>query len=291
MSEKITIKAPAKINLLLDVVGKRPDGYHTLKSIFQSVSLYDELEVELNDSGKLVLLCDNEDIPCDDSNLVSKAYKAFFEYSGIKPAGVTFSLEKNIPSMAGLGGGSTDCAAALIALNILFDTGYDTDTLCDIGEKLGADVPFCIVGGTVLCEGIGEILTPMPDLPECAILVAKPDLKISTPECYKKFDSLESREHSKLDDMIAGLAVGSIGTVAECLGNDLEIAADSDEIRKIKEVMTSCGAMGACMTGSGSAVFGIFENKRSAKDCLKQLEDSCPFTAVLKPTAEGCIVE
>lgn len=291
MSETVTIKAPAKINLLLDIVGKRPDGYHNLRSVFQSVSLYDRLEVSLNDGGKPVLVCDTEGIPCDESNLIIKAYRSFFEYSGLEPVGVTFSLEKEIPSMAGMGGGSSDCAAALIALNILMKTGYDSNELCRIGEKLGADVPFCLTGGTVLCEGTGEVMTTLPEMPECYILIAKPDLAISTPECYRKFDTLEVFRQSKLDDMIAGLAARDLRTIAESLSNDLELAADCQEIRSIKETMISCEAMGALMTGSGSAVFGLFESKRDAKDCLKQLEEFCPFTKIVKPVSEGCIIE
>lgn len=289
MAETIRIKAPAKINLLLDIVGRRQDGYHTLRSVFQSVSLYDQLEAFRSD--KTELICGDRDIPCDGTNLVLKAYKAFFEQTGIPPFGVTFTLEKNIPSMAGLGGGSSDCAAALIALNELSGAGLSGEELRDIGEKLGADVPFCLTGGTVLCEGVGDVLTPLPDMPECSILIAKPELKISTPECYKKFDQLEVSRVSKLDDMMAGLAVGSLETIAGCLGNDLELAADTGVISRIKEEMLAHSALGACMTGSGSAVFGIFESKRSAKDCMKHLEDTCPFAAVVRPVSGGCEIE
>lgn len=291
MADTISIKTPAKINLLLDIVGKRPDGYHTLRSVFQSVGIYDTLEISLNDSGKITISCDTEGVPTDSSNLVWKACDAFFRFSGIESCGVHIDLEKKIPSMAGMGGGSSDCAAALIGLNRLFKTDYDIDTLCDIGEKLGADVPFCLTGGTVLCEGIGEILTPLPDFPECYIAVAKPEAAVSTPECYKKFDQLEIGEKANLDDMIAALVVSDLSGISNNLYNSLEAAADLEEVSEIKEAMVSCGALGALMTGSGSAVFGIFENKRDAKDCVKQLSESCPFTAVVKPVSEGCIID
>ena len=287
MSESVAVKAYGKLNLLLDIVGKRPDGYHTLKSVFQSISVNDIVEVEIHDGEGIIIHCDDENIPTDKSNLAYKACIGFFEYTKIKPCGVTISIEKNIPSMAGMAGGSADCAAVLAALDKLFETKLSKDQLCDIGVKLGADVPFCLTGGTVLCEGIGEIMTDLPDLENCWFAVAKPEVSISTPECYKKFDSMTITEKAKTDDMIAALVVGDIQTVSDCLYNALEIAADFDEIKNVKKIMIENGAMGSMMTGSGSAVFGIFENKKDAKSCIKELEDVCPFTAVLKPVSSG----
>lgn len=287
MSDSITVKAYGKLNLLLDIVGKRPDGYHTLKSVFQSVSVYDTLEIEKTDGEEIVIECDDENVPTDESNLVYKACKRFFEETGTSPFGVKINIEKRIPAMAGMAGGSADCAATLAALNIISDAGLPIEKLCDIGEKLGADVPFCLTGGTVLCEGIGEIMTELPDFEGCYFAVAKPDLSISTPECYRKFDSLTVTEKPKTDDMIASLVVGDVKSVSECLYNALELAADFDEIKNIKNIMLENDAMGALMTGSGSAVFGIFENKRNAKDCIRELEEICPFTAVLKPVSAG----
>lgn len=287
MSDSIAVKAFGKLNLLLDIVGKRHDGYHTLKSVFQSVSVYDLLEIEVSQGEGIIISCDDENVPTDNRNLVWKACEKFFEETEIKPCKVKISIEKNIPSMAGMAGGSADCAATLKALNILLEAGLSDDKLCDIGEKLGADVPFCLTGGTVLCEGIGEIMTPLPDLEGCYFAVAKPDLSISTPESYKKFDSLTITDKAKTDDMIAALVVGDVKKVAECLYNSLEIAADFDEIKNIKKIMLENDALGVLMTGSGSAVFGVYENKRDAKGCVKELEDICPYTAVLKPVNTG----
>ena len=202
MSDSIALKAYGKLNLLLDIVGKRHDGYHTLKSVFQSVSVYDMLTVTLTDDDKITIDCDDESVPCDERNLVYKACTAFFEATGKDFHGVNILLEKNIPSMAGMVGGSADCAATLVALNVLTEAELTEAQLCDIGEKLGADVPFCIVGGTVLCEGIGEILTPLPDLEECYFAVCKPEISISTPECYKKFDNMIIKPGMKVSDII-----------------------------------------------------------------------------------------
>ncbi len=291
MADTITVKAAAKINLILDVVGKRPDGYHTLKSVFQSVGIYDELTFKITDTKKIVLRCDTEGIPTDGTNLAVKACDAFFRYSKKENPGLDIKLEKSIPSLAGMGGGSSDAAAAIKALNVLLKTEYSDDILCDIGEEVGADVPFCIVGGTVLCEGIGEILTPLPHMPECSIAVAKPKAAVSTPECFKKFDSLEFKEVKDISDMIACLAVSDVEGIGNNLFNSLEKAADIKEVKRIKEIMLSYEAYGACMTGSGSAVFGIFESKRDAKDCIKELEEFCPFTIVTKPVEKGIIVD
>ena len=287
MSDSIALKAYGKLNLLLDIVGKRHDGYHTLKSVFQSVSVYDMLTVTLTDDDKITIDCDDESVPCDERNLVYKACTAFFEATGKDFHGVNILLEKNIPSMAGMAGGSADCAATLVALNVLTEAELTEAQLCDIGEKLGADVPFCIVGGTVLCEGIGEILTPLPDLEECYFAVCKPEISISTPECYKKFDNMIITEKAKADDMIAALVVGDVKGIAEYLYNALEYAADCSEIREIKEKMLENDALGALMTGSGSAVFGIFDNKRDAKKCVKELEDDYIFCKTLKPVPVG----
>ena len=292
MAETINIKAPAKINLILDVVGKRPDGYHTLKSIMQSVSIYDKLEFSFCDEGKeITLICDDTDFPKDHTNLIFKACTAFYEFSKVSPRGLKVVVEKNIPSMAGMAGGSSDCAATLIALNQLYETDYSTETLCDIGEKLGADVPFCLTGGTVLCEGIGEILTPLPALTDCFILIAKPDVSISTPECYQKFDAIIEPPKSDFDEMIAALVVSDLNTISDNLFNALELATNLDEVTIIKNIMIENNAMGSIMTGSGSAVFGLFENKKDAKDCLKLFDEyENYFTTIVKPVSEGCII-
>ncbi|NLZ45811.1 MAG: 4-(cytidine 5'-diphospho)-2-C-methyl-D-erythritol kinase [Clostridiales bacterium] len=294
MAQTINIKAPAKINLVLDVVGKRPDGYHTLKSIMQSVSLYDKLGFSFSQSPDqdVVLLCERDDFPKDKTNLIYKACMAFYEYSKVTPKGIIISVEKNIPSMAGMAGGSSDCGATLIALNQMYETDYSKEILCDIGEKLGADVPFCLTGGTVLCEGIGEILTPLPDLKDCFILIIKPNCSISTPESYKKFDAIENPPKSDLNDMIASLVVSDLEGISKNLFNGLERATYLEEIEEIKNIMNKNNALGSAMTGSGSAVFGLFKSKKEAKDCLKHFDDNDDyFKTIVKPVNEGCIID
>lgn len=287
MSESITLKAYGKLNLLLDIVGKLPNGYHTLKSVFQSVSVYDLVTVELVDGDKILIECDDENVPTDSSNLVYKACECFFEFAQIAPCGVKITIEKHIPAMAGMAGGSSDCAATLVALDRLLKTNFSVETLCDIGVKLGADVPFCLTGGTVLCEGIGEIMTRLPDLKNCYFAVAKPNLCISTPESYKKFDSMEISEIAKTDDMIAGLVVGRLDIISQCLYNALEIPSDYDEIKNLKKFMLENDALGSLMTGSGSAVFGIYQNKGDADGCVRKIKGKYPFVEVLKPVDKG----
>ncbi len=287
MSDSITLKAYGKLNLLLDIVGKLSNGYHTLKSVFQSVSVYDLVTVELVDGDKILIECDDKNVPTDSSNLVYKACERFFEFAQIAPCGVKITIEKHIPAMAGMAGGSSDCAATLVALDKLLHTNFSVDALCDIGVKLGADVPFCLTGGTVLCEGIGEIMTRLPDLKNCYFAVVKPDLCISTPESYKKFDSMVITEKSKTDDMIAGLVVGNIDTVSNCLYNALEISSDYEEIKNLKKSMLENGALGSLMTGSGSAVFGVYHAKREADACVKKLKKEYPFAEVVKPVDKG----
>lgn len=294
MAQTIDIKAPAKINLILDVVGKRPDGYHTLKTIMQSVSLYDKLEFSFVESSdkKVVLVCDNSDFPKNETNLIYKACMAFYKYSKITPKNIVISIEKNIPSMAGMAGGSTDCAATLIALNEMYKTNYPKEILCDIGETLGADVPFCLTGGTVLCEGIGEILTPLPSLVDCFILIVKPTHSISTPESFQKYDAIENPPKSDLDDMIASLVVSDLEGISKNLFNGLERATYLEEIEEIKNIMNKNNALGSAMTGSGSAVFGLFKSKKEAKDCLKHFDDNDDyFKTIVKPVNEGCIID
>ncbi len=302
MDKHITADSPAKVNLTLDIIGKRHDGYHTLKSIMQTVALFDTLEFSAGSTGtkenKIQIHCaeNRYEIPCDKKNLIHKAARAFFAATQTTGCSLEVKLQKRIPAMAGLGGGSTNAAATLCALNELFETNLNEDALCDIGVTLGADVPFCIKGGTVLCEGIGDILTPLPALPDCYFLLVKPAVNISTPEAYAKYDRLKKPPASNFDDIFTALALHNLQTAAENLFNALEYAAQNPEIIALKKAIHENGALGTLMSGSGSAVYGIFENKKAAKKALEQLEDtpfanSLVFAEICKPHRGGQVLK
>lgn len=262
------IDSYAKINLTLDITGRRADGYHLLRMVMQSVSLSDRLTLTAAEPG-IRIQCGKADIPCDESNTVHKAAAAFFAHAGKTPC-VDIRIEKTIPSQAGLGGGSTDAAGVLHALNRMFETGYSPETLCKIGETVGADVPFCVLGGTALAEGIGEKLTPLSPLPHCRIVICKPPVGVNTGKAYALADSLGFAGTST-NDMLQALQTGNLKHVTASLGNDFERVVKLEKVEQIKQTMAQSGALGACMTGSGSAVYGIFEDERFAAACKEEL--------------------
>lgn len=287
MQDSVTVRAPAKINLTLDILGKRQDGYHFVRTIMQTISVFDELEVKRNEENSIRIFCDTEGIPCDERNLAYKAAATFFEFNGMSPVGIDIHIDKTIPAMAGMAGGSSDAAAMIVALNELLNTKLDEETLCEIAGKIGADVPFCITGGTATAEGVGDIITALPNMPECFIVVVKPDFNISTPEAYAEFDKLEFTESSDYEEIVAAIATSNLEVVASSLFNALEFAADSDEITAIKKQMLEEGALGALMTGSGSAVYGIFEKKKYAHKCADDLKEKYEFVEVCTPLSAG----
>ena len=285
---RMTVAAPAKINLFLEITGKRNDGYHLINTVMQTVSLYDDVTVALDDEeNSITLSCTDAEIPCDSSNTAYKAAEEFFSHTGIKRTGVNIRIKKRIPSGAGMAGGSTDAAAVIYALNELTDAGLDTDEMAEIGEKIGADVPFCIYGGTMTATGIGTIFTPLPDMPDCFIVAVKPDFKVSTREAYEKSDALgyeRLKSPSRLGDAVCSANVGEIG---EELYNKFEEVINEPEIDAIKQEMKKNGASGAIMTGSGSVVFGIFDDEDKAKDCCNELSDKYENIYTVHPVAHG----
>lgn len=291
MDNPVAVSSPAKLNLVLDIIGKRADGYHFLASIMQTVNIFDTVKISYNEASLngLEISCNVDNIPCDSSNLAYKAAKAFFEHFDEEiPNGITIEIDKDIPQCAGMAGGSADAAATFVALNKLFEKELTVDELCEIAATVGADIPFCIQGGTMLCEGIGDILTPMPNMPECYFVVAKPDnVDISTPEAYSKFDQKEIEAYEQIDDFIASLTLENLDNISELLFNALEIAVDNEEISILKNKMIENSALGAVMTGSGSAVFGIFDKKRTAQKCADDLEDEYKFVRVCTPCNHG----
>ena len=287
--DRISVLAPAKINITLDILGRRSDGYHELRSIMQSVSVYDRLTITKTGRDGFEMTCSEPSVPCDERNLVIKAAKAFCEKHGITD-GLLFELEKKIPSMAGMAGGSSDCAATLIGLDKMYSTEMTLSELIEIGQKLGADVPFCLAGGTQICEGIGEKLTKLGGMPHCYIVAVKPDLSISTPKAFAAYDSIENPKMSDFRGITEAFEKSDLDGICHRLFNALEYASSCEEIESIKERLISFGASASIMTGSGSAVYGIFKDKAVAEKCCGELSKDYSFAAVCEPTDFGCVI-
>lgn len=273
MENSLTKKTPAKINLTLDVTGKLENGYHTLSMIMQSIDICDELSFEKIEENTIVFDMNKElpdKIPAE-KNLVYKAAKLMKDTFDIK-GGFKIHLKKNIPAAAGLAGGSSDCAATLIGINELCNLGLDTDKLCEIGVKLGADVPFCIKKGTMLAEGIGEILTPITPFSDIPILLIKPDISISTAYVYKHLKLNELNYHPDNKAMISYIEKNDLAKIAASLSNVLETVTipENPIIDKLKCFLTQNGAIGSLMSGSGPTTFGIFKDDETAKTAYKK---------------------
>lgn len=267
-------KAYAKVNIGLDVLRRRPDGYHELKMIMQTVDIFDDLTFEREREPGIRLRIEGADLPADENNLVYKAAALMMEERQIKE-GVAITVTKRIPIAAGMAGGSADAAAAMRGLNTLFGMGYSAEELRKLGVKLGADIPYCITGGTMLSEGIGEVLTPLPAPPECYLVVAKPDMDVSTAFVYQnlRVDSLPS--HPDIDGMVKALAAGELRGITDRMGNVLETVTVPayPVIDRIKTRMRELGAENALMSGSGPTVFGIYKEKETAKKAAEVIRE------------------
>lgn len=272
----VTVEAPAKINLTLDVTGRREDGYHLIETVMQAVGLCDRITVrQQGEPGSVRLLLEDERIPDGPSNTAYKAALAFFaavKDKGIDNPGVSVSIHKRIPMQAGLAGGSADAAGTLVALNRLTDARLTDEELCAVGAGVGADVPFCIVGGAAFAEGTGTILTPLQSMPSCHIVVAKPDCGVSTPEAYRRIDGAVLRRRPHTSVVVDALCAGELDTLSRELCNVFEEALALPEVNAIRQVMRNHGTLGCCMTGSGSAVFGLFDEEAAAHRCMAALK-------------------
>ena len=277
--------AYAKLNLTLDVLGKRPDGYHDLKSIMQTVSVRDDIEIDIDTGEPWRLECSKEDIPRDGTNLAWKAAEVFYSASGKKTDGLTIRITKRIPSQAGLGGGSADAAAVLRALNRHFGEPFSILALAELGSLVGSDVPFCTLCGTAMVEGRGERLRKLPDLPDCCFVICKPAFSISTPELYKRLDSTAIAKRPDHTAVERALLAGDIGGVAQNLWNvfDPVVTADHLELNYIKSIFNSYGSLGQQMTGSGSAVYAIAPSFEYAAVMCNMLKDNYPEVFIAKP--------
>ena len=280
------IKAAAKINLALDVTGVLPNGYHSIESVFQTVGIYDEVEVELDDSGTITLNCEQPEalmaadkIPCDERNIAYKAADKFLRDNSLN-CGCRIHIKKGIPSQAGMGGGSTDAAAVLYCLQKL------TGKSISAPEKLGADVPFFLTGGTAYVEGIGEKIVPIADFSGKILVIAKGAEGVSTAEAYRAIDMLENPPHPQTRELVQAIQTAP-DEAYRYFGNLFESAVNLGEVADIKARMFSHGALSSVMTGSGSAVFGSFSDRRSAEICSRELAENGFFSQVCETVANS----
>ena len=287
MKKTVVVDAPAKINLALDITGRRADGYHFVDMVMQSVSLRDTVTITRTHTEGIYISCDRPRIPGGESNLAHIAARRFLEWFGLPKCGLTIDLQKRIPMQAGMGGGSADAAGVLVGMNALFEVDAPLEELCKLGIGLGADVPFCLAGGTQRVQGIGERMSALPNLPDCHILVAKPEESIPTQECYQRYDQLAEPGRADIAGMVEALENQSLRQAAQKLSNVLEPAAGLEVVEKLRQRMLAGGALGARMTGSGSAVYGLFESKWLAKRCMHKLFDLADGAFLMRPLNGG----
>ena len=268
------VQAFAKLNLTLDVLRKRPDGYHDLRMIMQSITLADELTLEENGTGELRVHSDLRFLPVGEKNLSAQAALRYWQARGLPPQGLDIAIRKRIPVCAGMGGGSSDAAAVLRALNQRDGSPFSVEELARIGEQVGADVPYCVLGGTALAEGKGEVLTPLPALPRCWVVVCKPEFAISTPALFARIDSVRLRRRPDTRGAVEALEAGDLVETARRLYNVFEDALPErqrDRVFALKNLLIGGGALGASMSGTGPTVYGLFDREDRAREACARL--------------------
>lgn len=272
--EKMELRALGKINLGLDVLGRRENGYHDVRMVMQTVYLYDLITLKKKEEPGIELTTNLSFLPVNENNLAYRAAKLLMDEFGL-PGGLLIRLEKHIPVAAGMAGGSSNAAAVLYGMNRLFSLGLTEKELMERGVTLGADVPYCILRGTVLAEGIGEILTPLPPMPRCQILLAKPPVNVSTRMVYEKLDACQIVNHPDIDGLIRGLQDQDLGKVASSMENVLEevTIGEYPVIDEIKRIMRESGALNAMMSGSGPTVFGIYADRAKARAAAARIRE------------------
>ena len=270
--QEMSLKALAKINLGLDVLGKRDNGYHDVRMVMQSIYLYDDVFLKKTEEEGVTIETNWGFLPVNENNIAYKAAKLLMEEFSL-PGGIHIRLRKYIPVSAGMAGGSTDAAAVLFGMNRMYKLSLTQEELKQRGVLLGADVPYCIMRGTVLAEGIGEVLTPLPAMPKCYVLIAKPGISVSTKLVYEKLDAKEIKDHPDIDGVLKGLEEQDLKKVAESMENVLEAVTIEEYpvIEAIKACMKKNGALNAMMSGSGPTVFGLFESRTAAKSAQQKI--------------------
>ena len=284
---RVTVLAPAKLNLALDVVGLLPNGYHNLDMTMQAISLYER--VILRRSSGLSLSLPGSPVAANDSNTAIKAAVAFFLYTGLL-AGVEITIEKNVPVRAGMAGGSADAAAVLVGLNALYGAKLSMSELCALGAKIGADVPFALMGGTCRVQGVGDVIKALPPVPDCWFTVVMPDYGVSTPEAFAAYDRVGSSTHPDCEAQEAAIRAEDLAGVCAAAGNALEECSGARDNEAIKTALQEQGAITALMTGSGAAVFGIFADEASARAAAAAVQTRWPQVYVAQPDRGGARV-
>ncbi len=284
---RVTVLAPAKLNLALDVVGLLPNGYHNLDMTMQAISLYER--VILRRSSGLSLSLPGSPVAANDSNTAIKAAVAFFRYTGLL-AGVEITIEKNVPVRAGMAGGSADAAAVLVGLNALYGAKLSMSELCALGAKIGADVPFALMGGTCRVQGVGDVIKTLPPVPDCWFTVVMPDYGVSTPEAFAAYDRVGSSTHPDCEAQEAAIRAEDLAGVCAAAGNALEECSGARDNEAIKTALQEQGALTALMTGSGAAVFGIFADEASARAAAAAVQTRWPQVYVAQPDRGGARV-
>ena len=284
------INAAAKINLMLDILGKTEDGYHSLFMIMQSVGIYDTITLEKTGvPNEIRLSCSDDRLPCNEKNIAYKAAAAFFEKTKMQNSGFSIHIEKRIPFEAGLAGGSADAAAVLIGLNKMTGANLDIESLCRIGVKIGADVPFCLKGGTMLAMGIGEVLAPLPAVKDNYYVLVKPDMGISTKEAYDAADNHKIR-HTDKNGILRALSTEQEEKIYPLIANVFEQFVEVPDRADIKATMRKHNTLAHCMSGSGPTIYGIFKKEKDAQKCLDELSKKYKNVFLCRPIKSGTVI-
>ena len=288
---EIEVSAWGKLNLSLDVVKKLPSGYHDMRMVMETVELHDEIHIALSAGSGVQMETNLSFLPVDNRNIAAQAAELFFRELELPEQRVSIRIQKQIPVAAGMAGGSANAAAVLCGLNTLLETGLDRAALMELGAKLGADVPYCILGGTALATGIGVELTPLPPLPPCHIVICKPKFSVRTPEMFARIDCGKVRHRPDTNGIIRALEAGSLGEVAIRMYNVFEdvLTAREKEVAQIKNILLDCGALGAVMTGSGPSVFALFDDETLAKAAYTRLKRVYRETFLTKNRSESTV--
>lgn len=286
----VTVCAPAKINLTLDITGKRSDGYHTVDMVMQAVSLYDTVEITLLREEEIRVSCTEEAVPSDKRNTAYQAAQLFFKETG-RSGGASVLIKKQIPMEAGLAGGSSDAAAVLLGLNKIYGGLLSSDELLRLACSIGSDVPFCLYGGTMRATGTGTQLQNVYQMPDCCIVLVKPPVGVSTKEAYALCDGRGYDMPVHSGELVACFKRGNIHDAARSLYNAFEQVLKLAPVKEIKEKLLSFGAGGACMSGSGPTVFGIFTNEQKAYECAEAFTKDFQEIFVVKPIQTGCFIK
>ncbi|MEE0800271.1 MAG: 4-(cytidine 5'-diphospho)-2-C-methyl-D-erythritol kinase [Gemmiger sp.] len=285
--QSVVVLAPAKLNLSLDVVGLLPNGYHNLDMVMQTIDLYERLT--LRRSQDLILRMPGSFVPVNEKNTAYKAALAFFNYTGLL-AGAEIVIQKRVPVRAGMAGGSADAAGVLVGLNELYGARLSMSELCAIGAGIGADVPFALMGGTCRVQGVGDFLKPLPPCPDCWFVVVMPNVGISTPEAFKRYDTMGSPVHPDCEKQEQAVRAADLAAVCAAAGNALEHCSGAKETPAICEKLNAHGAVTSLMTGSGAAVFGVFDREEAAQAAAQALRQEYSQVYFARPVRGGARV-